>query len=132
MSKRVDIERIKQFKKDRKRLPYNDIVVAGRMKVDRSNYSKAVKDGPITYAFLQKFYGAFGEELRQMQEVDMPVDMRETEKMIEESERRLEQRLEQLEKNLASLTDAYLAKIEALVSQIVQRSEGSQDGGDGL
>jgi len=59
----VDKAQIVQFKKDRALLPYNDLEVAARMRVDRSNYSKAVTKGPITYTFLKKFHDAFREEL---------------------------------------------------------------------
>ncbi|MBS1607159.1 MAG: hypothetical protein JST42_31200 [Bacteroidetes bacterium] len=74
MSQQVDIERIQKFKEDRMTLPYDDIVIARRMKVDRSNYSKAVNAGPITNAFLRKFYAAFGDELKGGKEVAEPVE----------------------------------------------------------
>jgi len=63
MSFRVDKAKIVQFRKDRALLCYNDMEVAARMRVDRSNYSKAVTKGPITYTFLNKFYDTFREEL---------------------------------------------------------------------
>ena len=75
MSFQVDKARIVQFKKDRALLPYNDLEIAARMRVDRSNYSKAVTKGPITYSFLKKFYDAFHEELTIIKEsvkADLP------------------------------------------------------------
>jgi hypothetical protein len=63
MSYPVDKLEIDQFRADRKLLPYDDIRIAAKMGVDRSNYSKAFNKGPITHAFLEKFYGAFRQEL---------------------------------------------------------------------
>ena len=71
----MDKAQIVQFRKDRALLQYNDTEIAARMRVDRSNYSKAVTKGPITYAFLKKFYGAFREELTIIKErvkTDLP------------------------------------------------------------
>jgi len=99
--------------------------------VDRSNYSKAVNNGPITNAFLQKFYSAFGEELKKMQDSGVPVEIEEMEKMMEEMERRLDLRMKKFEKNMASMAEVYIAKIEALVSQIGRKSARSGDRGDG-
>jgi len=122
----VDQDRIRKFREDRKLLPYNDILIARRMKVDRSNYSKAVNSGPITNGFLQKFYGAFGDELKERQGVDKPVDITET---IDELERRLDRRIKKFEENMASLMHANFSKIEAMVSQLVQRAAKSGDSG---
>jgi len=63
MSFHVDKSIIKRFKSDRSLLPYDDTIIAEKMGVDRSNYSKAVNKGPITNVFLAKFYGAFLTEL---------------------------------------------------------------------
>jgi len=63
MSSQVDTLQIDQFRADRILLPYDDIHIAAKMGVDRSNYSKAVNKGPITHAFLRKFYRAFQHEL---------------------------------------------------------------------
>jgi len=63
MSFPVNKLEIDQFRADRKLLPYDDIRVAAKMGVDRSNYSKAFNKGPITHGFLEKFYGAFRQEL---------------------------------------------------------------------
>lgn len=131
MSQPVDIERIRKFKEDRKRLPYDDITIAGRMKVDRSNYSKAVNNGPITNTFLQKFYGAFGDELKKIQDPDEPVESGEIEKRMEEMERRLELRMKQFEENMALLVDESLARIEALLGRVVKKHEKSQGRRDG-
>jgi len=85
MSSQVDPRLIAKFKKDRARLLYNDIAICKRMGVDRSNYSKAVNQGPITNNFLKKFYDAFGEELRQIKtNAKLP-----TNKRIEELESRV-------------------------------------------
>ena len=62
------------------------------MGVDRSNYSKAVNLGPITNAFLRKFYLAFGEELGEKKEDQSPLEKDEIIKQLE----RIEQHLRQL------------------------------------
>ncbi len=65
MSQPVGYDRIVKFWQDRKLLPYNDIEVAARIKVDKSNYSSYVNGRyPITNNFLRKFYAAFGDELK--------------------------------------------------------------------
>ena len=66
MSQPVDTQRIKKFREDRKLLPYDDVEVAKRMQKNRSNYSRSVNEGPITNVFLNKFYTAFEEELREL------------------------------------------------------------------
>ena len=145
MSQPVDTERIKKFKKDRKSLPYDDIAIAKRMKVDRSNYSKAVNNGPITNAFLQKFYGAFGNELKENEKAGKPVDLEEATKRIEALERQMVQfndhivrwndlimrQMEQVQENTAKLIHANLASLEALVSRLEKAPIRSQDRREG-
>jgi len=74
MSQKVDAKRIAQFRKDRKLLPYDDIVIAKNMRVDRSNYSKVTNEGPVTNAFLNKFYTAFEDDLKRIKELEKPVE----------------------------------------------------------
>lgn len=117
-------------------LPYDDIVVAKRMKVDRSNYSKAVNAGPITNAFLRKFYLAFGEELKGV--MGRPVEEEEEELLkriatmeqllvkLVETNNLIARQMEQLAGNAALLVKASEAGIEAL-SRIGRRDRGSNN-----
>lgn len=112
MSQPVDIERIRKFKEDRMSLPYDDTVIAKRMKVDRSNYSKAVNAGPITNAFLRKFYVAFGDELGKTLKAGGSVD-KEKEELVK--------RLETLEQLLVQLVETNIL-ITRQAEQLVENT----------
>lgn len=64
MSTKVSIDRIQQFHEDRMRLPYNDVFIARKMQIDKSNYSSYINGRlKITNGFLHRFYKAFANEL---------------------------------------------------------------------
>jgi len=126
VSQAVDIERIKRFKKDRKLLPYDDIGIAKRMNVDRSNYSKAVNSGPITNTFLTKFYTAFEDELAEIVSLGKPVGAKEIKKKLEDLERKLEEsshlmiKMEQLIESIVSMINEKLTRIEDFIKEVRQ------------
>jgi len=134
MSFQVDKAQIVQFRKDRALLQYNDTEIAARMRVDRSNYSKAVTKGPITYAFLKKFYGAFREELTIIKErvkADLPNFrsgrpddlLRRFDEMLVQVDRlivcqkELRAQVDSLEKEMDKLLER-IPKIESLITQL--------------
>jgi len=132
VSQPVDIERIQKFKEDRMTLPYDDIVIARRMKVDRSNYSKAVNAGPITNAFLRKFYAAFGEELGGGQIAVEPVEKEAVINRLEAMELLMKQMVEanelltrQLE--LVVENTSLMAKTSQAIEKLLSRT-GRKDG----
>jgi len=127
LSRIVEKERIKQFRTDRALLPYDDIVIAQRMKVDRSNYSKAVNKGPITNSFLTKFYLAFGKELDEKVEAKSTSEKKELLKRFDQLEQHvlhllevnnmLMEKVNQLSTELGSLIEKKLEEIKHFRSQ---------------
>ena len=64
MSQRVDKGQIVKFQHDRDILPYDDVFIAEKMRMAKSNYSNYINGRiPISKAFLKKFYTAFGDEI---------------------------------------------------------------------
>jgi len=130
MSQKVNAIRIAQFRRDRKLLPYDDIVVAKNMRVDRSNYSKATNEGPITNTFLDKFYTAFGDELKDLKETVLPVEKEEVVKQLKGLEHQVDlllqgvdNRLAQFEQNIEKLLAANLSKLERLITMLAPRKQ---------
>jgi len=109
------------------------------MKVDRSNYSKAVNTGPITNAFLRKFYEAFGDELDEKPKEGASVEERKEEllKRLETLEQQLDQliettklitrQVEQLIDNTGLLVKASQAGVEALLTRVARKDRGSNN-----
>jgi len=130
MSQKVDPKRVAQFRKDRKLLPYDDIVIAKNMRVDRSNFSKVTNDGPITNAFLNKFYAAFGDEIKTIKEWVPPVERGEVVVQLKAIEQQVEQifkdtdkRIEQLEQRMEILLSGNLAKVERILSMLSDKNK---------
>jgi hypothetical protein len=134
MSFQVEKRQIDQFRADRMLLPYDDITVCRKMGVDRSNYSKAINKGPITHAFLRKFYAAYQQELMNIKSKLKADDAESNESQGSYISRRFEaltNQVEQLlegEKKLRSEIDSCIkavdktietiSKIESLVTQL--------------
>ncbi len=134
MAKKVEIERIKKFFRERNALEhYNDGEIAQRMGVTKSSYSSYINGRyPITNVFLKRFYAAFEEELKTIRET-MPVYLKPDEitpeevKKIRELERRVNKLSEsheliimdirRLEERLGHLIEAAFEKMETLVTQ---------------
>jgi hypothetical protein len=67
MSQPVSDDRKAKFHQDRGLLLYNDVDIAQRMAMDKSNYSSYINGRKtITNNFLRKFYTAFGEEINKL------------------------------------------------------------------
>ena len=65
MIKEAHKDRIAEFRSDRNLLDYSDTQIAGRMGINKGNYSKYVNGQQrITRYFLTLFYQAFGDELK--------------------------------------------------------------------
>lgn len=66
VGRNVDGFAIFKFQLDRNLLPYKDSEIARRMGMQRSNYSCVITGKkPINSKFLEKFYTAFGIELKE-------------------------------------------------------------------
>jgi len=131
MSHPVDNDRISQFRKDRKILPYDDVVIAEKMGKDKSSYSKSVNEGPITNAFLKKFYAAFGNELDEIQgnrqggnkhtpgSDDVPTELHENIRATYSEILQVKMKVESLEKKLE--------RIEGLLDVLRRMGENNCD-----
>lgn len=155
MRQRVDNKRIEKFFVDRDILQnYNDVDIAKKMGVDKSNYSSYVnRRKPITNAFLNKFYYAFEEEIKETlerrqasaREKEWPyaktehpgklnIESDEKIKSLEtkydrilESHQKISLALSYLEQKMDQILEESIEKIATLLSRLLDRQNESTD-----
>lgn len=140
MSQRVDEGSIVKFRRDRDILPYDDVFIAEKMRMAKSNYSNYVNGRiHISKAFLKKFYTAFGDELDELNqrqnprhEHDLIEELSKKNKVLEgkydqliESHHKIFVEFNSLQRKMDEVLKERLNKIEILLSHLITRKKNS-------
>ena len=132
MSQRVDKGQIVKFQHDRDILPYDDVFIAEKMRMAKSNYSNYINGRiPISKAFLKKFYAAFGDEIENQSNQPEDELITELSKKNEALESKYDQlakshhkifiEFQNLEQKIDQVLKERLNKIELLLSNLLDQ-----------